>query len=445
MTEHFHSHHRTPTEAGPRGPEPRDRPTGPGRPQHSRRSVVRASAWSVPVIAAAVAAPAAVASAAPRLVLTGVPGTVVAGALVSGVITTATANNGLDVVVTLPAGFVWADGAGVAGAPRVVGRGNGAFGVPPFRVGTGAGTVTLTAMLPGTGVTAESVITVQALYSLTLLGGINAIGDGPDEFRADFTAIVPVGVRPRRLEYLFYPEAGAGWTVLSPTAPRTGQRYDVVHAQRLDDDFERIFLSARGDADVPNAPFGSYSWPILATWPDGAVTTLSMPFEHVHFGSDGRPLGVNAWDTITSGVPGYPGPDSQTGWGNVIDAGSDGLIDGNRFFVGAKTSGRTPAQGNDRTTSVFFQFVNESGAGASITPEPRPLTVPNYVSDASGVYLGATLGSFRLDLPGYWKLLVWPQSSNSQPGNPATSDGVAWNPATEPGHQLGSVFYRLPA
>ncbi|WP_287903298.1 hypothetical protein [Arthrobacter sp.] len=443
MTDLTPARHWASTKGAPQARRPQGASIRPEPRRHSRRSVVRASAWSVPVIAAAVAAPAAVASAAPRLVLAGVPGTVVAGALVRGVTTTATANSGLDVAVTLPAGFVWADGAGAAGVPRVVGRGNGAFGVPPFRVGTATGTVTLTAALPGTGVTAESVITVQALYSLALLGGINAIGDGPDEFRADFTAIVPRGVRPRRLEYLFYPEAGTGWTVLSPTAPPTGQRYDVVHVQRLDDDFERIFLSARGDADVPNAPFGSYSWPIRATWPDGAVSTLSMPFEHIHFGSDGRPLGVNAWDTITAGVPGYPGPDSQTGWGNVIDAGSDGLVDGNRFFVGAKTSGRTPAQGNDRTTSVFFQFVHESGAAASITPDPRPLTVPNYVSDASGVYLGATLGSFRLDLPGYWKLLVWPQSSNSQPGNPATPEGVAWNPATEPGHQLGSVFYRL--
>ncbi|WFR83985.1 hypothetical protein [Arthrobacter sp. Y-9] len=440
MTEHFHTHHRTPAEAGP---GPRDRPTGPGRPQHSRRSVVRASAWSVPVIAAAVAAPAAVASAAPGLALTGVPGVVVAGAVVQGVITTATATGGQDVAVTLPTGFVWVDGAGGAGLPRVVGRGDGAFTVPPFRAGTVAGTASVAAEIRGTSVTATAVLTVEAVYSMALLGGINAIGGGPDEFRADFTAIVPRGVRPRRLEYLFHPEAGAGWTVLSPTAPPTGQRYDMVHAQRLDDDFERIFLSARGDADVPNAPFGSYSWPIRATWPDGAVTTLSMPFEHIHFGSDGRPLGVNAWDTITAGVPGYPGPDSQTGWGNVIDAGSDGLIDGNRFFVGAKTSGRTPAEGNDRTTSVFFQFVHESGAAASVTPAPRALTVPDYVSDASGVYLGATLGSFRLDLPGYWKLLVWPQSSNSQPGNPATPDGVAWDPATEPGHQLGSVFYRL--
>ncbi|MFJ3958944.1 hypothetical protein [Arthrobacter sp. NPDC090010] len=148
---------------------------------------------------------------------------------------------------------------------------------------------------------------------------------------------------------------------------------------------------------------------------------------------------------ITAGVPGYPGPDSQTGWGNVIDAASDGLIDGNRFFVGAKTSGRTPAQGNDLTTSVYFQFVHESGAPAAITPVPRALAVPNYVNDASGVYLGAVLGRFALDRPGYWKLLIWPQSSNSSSASTATPEGVAWNPATEAGHQLGSVFYRLPA
>jgi|GEM_PF-2060676 len=444
MSDHATDHPQASTDNARTGPQHRGALTGPGRRSVSRRSLVQASAWSVPVIVAAVAAPAAVASAAPRLVLNGVPGVVVGGSTVTGVTTTATASNGLDTAVTLPAGFAWVDGTGQPGMPRVIGRGDGTFAVPPFRAGTRAGTVSLLAGFPGTGVTASAVLTVEPVYSLALLGGINAIGDGPDEFRADFTAVVPRGVRPRRLEYLFYPEAGTGWTTLSTTARPIDQRYDVVHAERLEDDFERIFLSARGDADVPNAPFGSHLWPLRATWPDGTVTTLAMPFEQIHFGGDGRPLGVNAWDTITSGVPGYPGPDSQTGWGNVVSAGSDGLIDGNRFFVGAKASGRTAAQGNDLTTSVYFQFVHESGTAASITPEPRALTLPHRIDDLSGVYLGATLGSFRLDLSGYWKLLIWPQSSNSQPGNPATPEGVAWNPATEPGHQIGSVFYELP-
>jgi len=445
MTDHLNGPQETSQDAVRRGRPDLNTSSAQERRRYSRRAIVRAAAWSTPVIVAAVASPAAAASAAPRLLLRGVPTLLVAGSSVSGATVTASSNDALEVTVTLPGGFTWEDGLGQAGLPRVIGKGPGVYAVPPFTAAAEQKTATLTAEIQGSTAVAVALITVQPVYSMSLLGGITAIGDGPDEFRADFTAIVPVGVRPRRLEYLFYPETGTGWTALTPTAPPTGERYDVVHAQPLGSGFEKIFISARGDADVSNSAFGSYRWPIRATWPTGSVSTLSMPFEQIHFGSDGRPLGVNAWDSITAGVPGYPGPDSQTGWGNVISAGSDGLVDGNRFFVGAKTSGRTPAQGNDVTTSVFFQFVHESGAAASITPEPRALTVPNYVNDASGVYLGAALGRFRLDRAGYWKLLVWPQSSNSLSSSSATPEGVAWDPRTEPGHQLGSVFYQLPA
>ncbi|WP_164232659.1 hypothetical protein [Microbacterium hydrocarbonoxydans] len=411
----------------------------------SRRTVLRGAAWSVPVIAVAVATPLASASVAPSasVRIDGLPETVVIGADVSGAMVSTDGTD--DVTVTLPEGFEWVDGGGTAGIPRVIGSGPGTVAVPPFRAVEPSSASTVVADVAGTTVAAT--VRAERAYALSLLGGTTAIGDGPDEFRADFCVIVPAGVRPTRLEYAFYPLTASGWTRLAPVADvqsSIGEAYGVAHVQDVGSGFERLWISARGDADVPNAPHGSHTWPVRATWPDGSRTQLDMPFTLVHFGDDGRPLAINAWDTVTARVPGYPGPNSQTGWGNVVPAGG-ATLSGDRFFVGAKTSGRSAAIGNDLTTEVLFQFVDESGRPASVTPTPRRLTVPNYVNDASGVYLGAVLGDFSLDHAGYWRLLVWPQTSSSAPGSAASPDGVAWNPALDQGHQVGSVFYRLPA
>ncbi|WP_156913792.1 hypothetical protein [Brevibacterium album] len=431
----------TPTEATPTEPGSEERPHNGG---WRRRAVIRGAAWSLPVIAVAVEAPYATASTAAASVrIDGLPRTAVTNAEITDAVVTTDASGAI--AVTLPSSFEWADGSGAADVPRTIGTGPGTAAVPPFRAVAAVEQATILAEAGGTA--AAATIRVETAYELSLLGGITAIGDGPDEFRADFTVIVPAGVRPRRLEYAFLPLTAGAWTALIPVRDvqsSIDQAYGVVHVQDIGSGFERLFISARGDADVPNAPHGSHVWPVRAVWPDGSRTRLDMPFTQVHFGEDGRPLAINAWDRITAGVPGYPGPNSQTGWGNVVPA--DGAsISGNRFFVGAKNSGRPSAIGNDLTTEVRFQFVDETGRPASVTPAPRSLTVPNYRSDASGVYLGAVLGDFTLDRPGYWRLLVWPQTSSSEPGSSAVPEGVAWDPARDPGHQVGSVFYRLPA
>ncbi|MEY9953005.1 hypothetical protein [Leifsonia sp. EB34] len=436
-------------------PSSPSRTTVPTATRPSRRAVAATAAWSLPAIVLTVASPSHAASPSPVLDIAGIPASVASGSVVTGAQVVAHGNDRATVTVELSAGFTWSDGTASPG--RVIGIGPGVHPIPPF---------VATAADPGTpsGVRAESAgvhawapIGIGAgLYELTVLGAMGIICRGPDEFRADLAVTVPRGVRPARLEYRFYPTSeeriGMAMSLVSDDIRRyIDQNYAIVHVQDLGAGLERLYLSCRGNANTQNVATARYDWPIRATWPDGTQTVVAFPILQQHRGSDGRPVAINAWDRMTMTLPGYDATlSSQAAWGNVVAENTPGTLDGNHFHVDALASGRSAAEGNDETTALYFQFRHEDGTPASVTPTPRHVVIPSHSGTLSvqGLLLGAPeqLGrSFTLDKPGYWRLLIWPQSSNSRAGLDVSPDGVAWDPETDPGHQVGSVFWKLPA
>ncbi|MGH1526115.1 hypothetical protein ACRAWC_19470 [Leifsonia sp. L25] len=425
------------------------------RRRPSRRAVATTAAWSLSAIALTVASPAHAASVSPTLELVGTPASVASGSTVTGAQVIAHGNDGAPITVELSPGFAWSDGTD--SRLRAIGIGPGAHAIPAF---------TATAGDPGTptGVRAESAgvrtwapIEIGAgLYELSVLGAIGIICRGPDEFRADLAVIVPAGVRPTKLEYRFYPTSeeriGMAMRLVSDDIRKyIDQNYAIVHVQDLGAGLERLYLSCRGNANTQNVATAWYAWPIRATWPDGTETVVEFPVLQQHRGSDGRPVAVNAWDWTTRALPGFDSAlSSQAAWGNVVAENTPGTLDGNHFHVDALASGRPDTEGNDQTAALFYQFRHEDGTPASVTPTPRHVVIPSHSGTLSvqGMLLGGPeqLGrAFALDKAGYWKLLIWPQSSSSRAGLDVSPDGVAWDPESDPGHQVGSVFWRLPA
>ncbi|MFE4948800.1 hypothetical protein ACFQ9V_01705 [Leifsonia sp. NPDC056665] len=412
----------------------------------------------MPAISLAVASPAyATSSAAAALAFNGVPASASAGTSITGASISASDNPGADVTVTVSPGLAWSDGT--VSPLRVIGSGPGVYLIPDVTVGTPS---------PGypTGIGASSAdasawapITVLAgVYEMTVLGAMDIIARGPDEYRADYAVIVPRGVRPAQLKYRFEPDlpTSAIGTMLKPVTgdirKYIDQNYAIVHVQDLGNGNERLFLSCRGDAHVkPATPTATYSWPLQATWPNGTQSVVTFPILVQRRGADGRPVAINAWDKTTAGLTGYDKTlSSQAAWGNLVRANSSGTLNGNHFHVDALASGRSAVAGNDQTTEVYYQFVHEDGTPASVTPTPKRVVIPTHSADTSvkGVLLGSPdqLGTaFELDKPGYWRLLCWPQANNSKPGVGVAPAGVAWDPQSDPGHQIGSVFWKLPA
>lgn len=444
--------HDTAPETGP--PTRRAGSTMIATRRFSRRAVATTAAWSVPAIALSVASPAYATSTPTTIEFAGTPASAASGSIVSGAQVIALGNDGADITVGLTAGFAWADGT--VSPFRVVGIGPGTHRIPDFRAtGSPAG---------GTGVHAESagvrawagIGIVAGLYQPTVLGAMGIICRGPDEFRADLAVTVPRGVRPSDLYYRFYPTAETERIntkmslVTDDIRAWYNENYAIVHVQDLGNGEERLFLSCRGNANTANVATALYQWPVRATWPDGTESVVEFPILHQHRGSDGRPVAINAWDRTTSGLPGYDKTlSSQAAWGNVVRADTLATLDGNWFHVDALASGRSAAEGNDQSSEVYYQFVHEDGTPASVTPTPKLAAIPSHSGSISvkGILLGTPdhLGrSFTLDKPGYWRLLSWPQSNNSKAGPEIAPDGVAWDPATDPGHQIGSVFWKLP-
>ena len=284
-------------------------------------------------------------------------------------------------------------------------------------------------------------------HEVTLLGWNNALDVSNSEFRADFTIVVQTGELPAQIQYRYNPTGSTDMLTLTrvpDVQASVDQAYGIVATEELGNGLQKLYISARGDLDVssPSTP-STYQETIQITWQDGTITRTSFPMLVTSRNNEGRPVSVNAWDTTTSGLPGYVGPNSQTGWGNVVPAGSTDTLQGAKFHVDAVNSGRDAATGNDVTDELYYQFVRgDNGAAASVTPTPVRISITNHGSGVEGALL-TELGSFSLDSPGYYKLLVWPQSRNSSGAATPTSDGVAWRPGVDPGQQVGSVFWKI--
>lgn len=138
-------------------------PVDPSGPGLGRRTVVKGAAWSIPVIAAAIATPLAAASVTPTITLAFEgPYVVPRCGVLSGAVVTATNADGSipagqPVTITLPAGYAWTDNGG--SEPRIsptgldgriildditVSTANGTLGASTDGAVTAAGQVTVT-------------------------------------------------------------------------------------------------------------------------------------------------------------------------------------------------------------------------------------------------------------------------------------------------------------
>lgn len=137
-------------------------PVDPGNPRLGRRTVLAGAAWSVPVIAAAIATPLAAASpTTPTLEFVNGPYTFAACGLLSNATLLATTDGttpaaGVPVVVTLPVGLSWSDGT--TGAKTVTTGASGQVILPPIAGTVAGGTVAIPAV--GNSVTTTATTTV---------------------------------------------------------------------------------------------------------------------------------------------------------------------------------------------------------------------------------------------------------------------------------------------
>lgn len=315
--------------------------------------------------------------------------------------------------------------------------------------------------------------------SAVVLGYSNTNAESPSEFRLDYYVDVPNGVRPRATEYLFRPnnsgdssKLGQG-TQASNVRAVVDQNWGVIATRRISAQRERIYLHLRGDANVDYASTSrpaivNGNWQAVFKWSNGATDTpVSLPMQDPTLApGGGRPLGINAWDRRTDEY--YPTANQQSGW---AVPSKDGTVLYSQFVMAAG-SRRLVASGGDRANQVYYQFQNTTtgstwthlgvntapqlidvaGGSAASPGNTSPGRIINsgalgLAGDRCGPRLSLALGlgiADRFTLPdeGYWQLLVWPQAASSA-GIPVPN-GVSWDPATEAGHQIGSIYYFSP-
>jgi hypothetical protein len=282
--------------------------------------------------------------------------------------------------------------------------------------------------------------------TVTMLGWDSETGYGMDEWRADFTVRVPKGQIPSKIEYNYYLHQPNNWnnlTQVSDAQTNVGQAWGIQHVQP-DGDADILYITARADAGVQSVSSDVTLPTNIRVTISGTpyVATFDMTNKAM---TNGTPTVLNAWDTTTSGLFGYIPPNSQAGWGNVIKDGGNTVLKGANFHVDAVNGNRKASLGCDITDSVYYQFVRgDNGAPASITPTPRRISIPNHTSGVKGILLNE-LGNFQLDDPGYYKLVIWPQTRSSSSAAPQDCSLISRDPAKTAGSQVGSVFWHIPS
>lgn len=282
----------------------------------------------------------------------------------------------------------------------------------------------------------------------TMLGWSERTVGSHDEWRGDFTLRVKSGTVPSKIEWNYAPYNPAAWAALTKVASvqaSVASVYSIVQTVK-DGEEDVLYISARGDASVPAvAQSITYQLGLRITMADGTTTTTHAVENVGRNASTGRPVPIEAWGTTTSTLPGYYGPNSETGWGNVVAADSSDALLGVKFHVDALNSGRSAANGCDVTDSLYYQFVRgDDGTPASVTPTPQLMSIANHSAGVKGAVL-VNEGRFSLDAPGYYKLVIWPQASSSKDTAPQDCTGVSYDPAVlSESTQVGSVFWKMP-
>lgn len=288
------------------------------------------------------------------------------------------------------------------------------------------------------------------LTGIKTLGYANRFSVWDSEFRYDGRIRVGMGVRISKVEYAYYGSDDRSYiTAVQVPRGRGGinQEYEVIDVTFLADS-DVLTFTLRGDLNVDAAPErGEYSRAyrlgVKVHLSDGSTRTTHVDIEVLwptydpNNGRIGRPFVRLPYDTGWGGTP-----NSQAGFGCVAD---NGYI-ADKFIVDLVNprQDRRDLPGNN-SDHVYYQLVHEDGTPSHLTPSPVKLNVKGH-SDA-GTRDKRILDAVNLldegDKPGYYRFLVWPQSTNTSDGK---ASALSWNPdRPEDAFQLGSVYFRYTA
>ncbi|MEU1409613.1 hypothetical protein ABZ471_46680 [Streptomyces sp. NPDC005728] len=281
------------------------------------------------------------------------------------------------------------------------------------------------------------------------LGCANRFAVWDSEFRYDGRIRVPVGVKIKDIKYSYYGngQASQGTTEFKRGQGGTGEEYEVIDLTFLDD-ADLITFTLRGDLNVDADPRPAYSRTyqirVDVTLDTGEVRTATPEIEVLTGAwqsSDpekvGRPFVRLPYDNNWGGVP-----NSQAGFGYVSD---NGRIPGDKFIIDLVNlrQGEKGVQSNN-SDHVYYQLVHEDGTPSHYTPTPQLQKAEGHKDSGTGrkVILPAIDLRQLGDKPGYYRLLIWPQSADPD-GSPSS---LRWDEAKpEDAFQLGSVYYRYKA
>ncbi|GLF92628.1 hypothetical protein [Streptomyces yaizuensis] len=288
------------------------------------------------------------------------------------------------------------------------------------------------------------------LLVIRTLGHANRFATWDSEFRYDGRIRVPMGVKIKEVRYSY---TGNGITDVSAIELKRGQggmnqEYEVIDLTFLDD-ADLITFTLRGDLNVdadPRPAYGRKYWiKVEAILDNGEVRTANAEIEVLDGAwqkSDpevtGRPFVRLPWDNAWA----VAGGNSQAGFGYVAD---NGRIPGDKFIIDLvnlrQGTAGVPSNNSDH---VFFQLVHEDGTPSRYTPTPQLHKATGH--SGAGIENKTLLPAIDLrqlgDKPGYYRLLVWPQSTDPD-GSPSK---LRWDQdKPEDAFQIGSVYYRYTA
>jgi hypothetical protein len=286
------------------------------------------------------------------------------------------------------------------------------------------------------------------------LGHANRFALWDSEFRYDGRIHVPMGVKIKEIHYSYKGnnEVNRRAVEVKRGAGGTEDQYEIIDLT-FQADSDVITFTLRGDLDVDKDPRPDYSrkYPIAVrvSLSDGTsrtvvpqVEVLAVAWNHHDREMVGRPFVRLPYDHHWGGEP-----NSQAGFGFVSD---DGYIPDDKFIIDLVN----PRQGvsdvpSNHSDSVYWQLVHEDGTPAQVSPVPQLLDHLDGHRDRGVDRNGPKtkkLPAMNLlkagDKPGYYRFLVWPQSTDPD----GKISALSWNKDhPEDAFQLGSVYFRYTA
>ncbi|MFR0357478.1 hypothetical protein [Streptomyces sediminimaris] len=286
--------------------------------------------------------------------------------------------------------------------------------------------------------------------SIKTLGYANRFSVWDSEFRYDGRIRVPMGIKITKVQYAYYGRDDLAY-INAVEVPRgrmgIDQEYEVVDLTFLEDS-DVITFTLRGDLNVDAGPergqySRTYQLGVKLGLSDGTTRLTHVEVEVLWPGYDpdsgriGRPFVRLPYDRGWGGTP-----NSQAGFGYVSD---NGYI-ADKFIIDLVNprQGRENVAGNN-SDHVYYQLVHEDGTPSHLTPAPVKFNVKGHADAGTGNkrILDAVNLRDEGDKPGYYRFLVWPQSTNTSDGK---TSSLSWDPdKPEDAFQIGSVYFRYTA